>query len=150
MYGFKFTIYFANDNYRPQRSCGKVIFSQASVIHSVHKEVYPSMHWGRLSGQTPPPARQPLPSACWDTHPPCHPLSGHCCGRYASYWNTFLLPIMSILIQHSTCMYTLNFVVSVKIQDDRVCGGFPLYHYSFSVVLMLIYINMRSSISHSL
>ena len=46
-----------------------------------------------------------LPSACWDTHPPCPvhagihtPLPsacwdrhGYCCGRYASYWNAFLL-----------------------------------------------------------
>ena len=41
--------------YRPQRSCGKVIFSQASVSHSVHRGVYPSMHWG----QTPPLGRHP-------------------------------------------------------------------------------------------
>ena len=37
--------------YRPQRSCGKVMFSQACVKNSVHSggggEVYPSMHWGR-------------------------------------------------------------------------------------------------------
>ena len=30
-------------------------------------------------GQTPPPGRH---------HPP--PADGHCCGRYASYWNAFL------------------------------------------------------------
>ena len=39
----------------------KVMFSQACVTNSVHREggVYPSMHWG---------TRLPLPSACWDTH----------------------------------------------------------------------------------
>ena len=58
--------------YRPQRSCGKVMFSQACLKNSVHREgVYPSMHWGR---------HLPLPSACWDTHPPGQtpiPLSRH-------------------------------------------------------------------------
>ena len=66
--------------------------------------VYPSMHWSRhpLGKHSPqgrhPPSRQtppaqgmlgytlPLPSACWDTHPP----DGHCSGRYTSYWNAFL------------------------------------------------------------
>ena len=40
------TFYF----YRPQRSCGKVMFSQACVKNSVHRGV--------------------CLSACWDTHPP--------------------------------------------------------------------------------
>ena len=154
-----------NNIYRPQRSCGKVIFSQASVILSMG--VYPSMHWGRHPpwadipwadtppGQTPLLGRHPLrqtpladtlwadtpnplgrhpqavipwadtlwadtplqtspwqtspcpvnagihpcaqcmvgytplvPSAWWDTPPPLS--DGHCCGRYASYWNAFL------------------------------------------------------------
>ena len=34
-------------------------------------------------------------SACWDTTPPPGadppPRDGYCCGRYASYWNAFLL-----------------------------------------------------------
>ena len=85
---FKFCVF---NFYRPQRSCGKVIFSQASVI----------LFTGGGC----------LPSACWDTHPPSprkhththreahstppgkhtpHPLGGHCSGRYASYWNAFL------------------------------------------------------------
>ena len=55
--------------YRPQQSCGKVMFSQASV----------SQAGGVVSGNT-PQADTPsspvhagihtaLPSACWDTHP---------------------------------------------------------------------------------
>ena len=77
--------------YCPQCSWVKVIFSQVSVSHSVHRgRVYPSMP----PRQTPPwadtsPAdtswADPLPSACWDTPP-----SSHFCGRYASYWNAFL------------------------------------------------------------
>ena len=39
-----------------------------------------------LQADTLPPGRHPLPSACWDTHPP----DGHCSGRYTSYWNAFL------------------------------------------------------------
>ena len=69
-----------------------------SVCHSVHREgVCVSQH---ELGQT-PPGTHPLPSACWDT-PPCpvhagiHPPGGHCCGRYASYWNAFLYLYVSI------------------------------------------------------
>ena len=52
--------------YRPQRSCRKVMFSQASVILFTGGGVYPSMHLGRHPpGQTPsrqtPPGRQPPP-----------------------------------------------------------------------------------------
>ena len=56
--------------YRPQCSCGKVMFSQACVKNSVGG-VYPSMHWDRHSL---PSAwwdtHTPLPSAWWDTHTP--------------------------------------------------------------------------------
>ena len=38
--------------YRPQRSCGKVMFSQVSVILFTGQRVYPSLHWGRPPGQT--------------------------------------------------------------------------------------------------
>ena len=75
---------------RPQRNCGKVMFSQASVI----------LFTGGCGRH--PPARHPLdrypptqcmlgytplPSACWDTPPP---PDSHCSRRYASYWNAFL------------------------------------------------------------
>ena len=78
--------------YRPQRSCGKVMFSQASVILST----------GDVA-ETPldrhPPGRHPLCPVHAGIHtaslvhaginsPP--PSDGHCCGRYASYWNAFL------------------------------------------------------------
>ena len=98
------------DCYRPQRSCGKVMFLHLSVILSTG--------WVSAipSGQTPPwahppgthtlgthsPGKQPpaqcmlgytttLPSACWDT-PPCPVHAGirSTSGRYASYWNAFL------------------------------------------------------------
>ena len=62
--------------YRPQRSCGKVMFLhslsfylQGGVCHS------PGRH---PPGQTPPgrhprpPGQTPPPSACWDTHTPMH------------------------------------------------------------------------------
>ena len=43
-------------NYRPQRSCGKVMYVFTPVCHSVHRRgVYPSMHLGRH-----PPGIQPL------------------------------------------------------------------------------------------
>ena len=114
--------------YRPQRSCGKVMFSQASVIlftgmgnvADTPWQITPPLHPGRHPpGRHPPLGRHsigqttpgltppcpvhagihtPLPSACWDTHPPAQcmlgytpDLGGHCSGRYASYWNAFLV-----------------------------------------------------------
>ena len=74
--------------YRPQRSCGKVIFSQASVSHSVHRGGGVSQHtlgqtppWTDIPpGETPPALCMlgyiPLPSAqCMLGHtPPQQPL----------------------------------------------------------------------------
>ena len=57
------------------RSCGKVVFSQASVILFTGVVVYPSMHLGRH-----------IPACTGVDTPP----DGHCRGRYASYWNAFL------------------------------------------------------------
>ena len=60
--------------YRPQRSCGKLMFLHLSVSHSVHRgEVYPSMHWGKHLrvdtplGTTPPPGQTAI--AVDGTHP---------------------------------------------------------------------------------
>ena len=65
--------------YRPQRSCGKVMFSQASVILFTGR-VYSIMHWGRH----PPRANTPratTPPA--DTSPTAedgkHPTGMHSC-----------------------------------------------------------------------
>ena len=58
--------------YRPQRSCGKVMFSKASVI---------LFTGGYLVWQTPFVGRHSPPAA-----------DSYCSGRYASYWNAFLLP----------------------------------------------------------
>ena len=46
--------------YRPQSSCGKVIFSQVSVLFCSQGYVYPSMHLGRRSlGRHAPPGQTP-------------------------------------------------------------------------------------------
>ena len=110
-------------HYRPQRSCDKVMFSQASVILFTGFVVWqtPPLQTDthKHPGQTPPrqtPSRQtppflgrhplswgdtpwagtpretpPLPSACWNTHPPpaqctmataadsTHPTGMHSC-----------------------------------------------------------------------
>ena len=76
----------------------KVMFLQACVCP--HGGVSASLHAGILHPleqtppweQTPPdrhPQEQTPPGA--DTLP--SPRDGHCCGRYASYWNVFLLLI---------------------------------------------------------
>ena len=93
--------------YRPQRSCGKVIFSQASVSHSVHSGgcLADTPPWAdtpladhRLGQTHSPPGRHPRADSPLGRHPPDrHPpgqtplADGYCSGRYASYWNAFLL-----------------------------------------------------------
>ena len=77
-------------------SCGKIMFSQASVILSTGGggclllvpggfRRYPPQQTTPLgrhpSGQTPLPGQTPLQG------------NGYCCGRYASYWNAFLSKI---------------------------------------------------------
>ena len=69
--------------YRPQRSWGKVIFPQASVILSTGGAWSRGvcswggcLVWGVVPG----------PGGCLVETPP----DGYCCGRYASYWNAFL------------------------------------------------------------
>ena len=83
--------------YRPQRSCGKVIFSQACVKNSVNRGwgVSASVHGGihPPPGQTPPGQTPPsLGRPPWADTPRADTLpDGHCSGRYVSYWNAFLL-----------------------------------------------------------
>ena len=104
--------------YRPQRSCGKIIFSQASVSHSVHRggvclgacwdlhtpSRYPPGRYTPWAGTPHPPGSTPP----GQVHPPGRyppnwadtplPHDSHCSGRYVSYWTAFLL------IWH-LCMY---------------------------------------------
>ena len=72
------------NNYRPQTKLRKgYVFTP--VCHSVHRGggICPSGFWN-----TPPWADTPLAK-----HPPGGDpaADGYCCGRYASYWNAFLL-----------------------------------------------------------
>ena len=52
-----------------QHSCGKIMFLHLSVSHSVHRGVYPSMHWGRR-----PPGRHIPACTGADTPRGRHPL----------------------------------------------------------------------------
>ena len=65
------------DFYRPQRSCGNVMFLHLSVILFTEGGTSPN-----------PPRIHPLgrhPS--WADTPPPRPADGHCSGQYVSYWN---------------------------------------------------------------
>ena len=79
--------------YRPQRSWGKVMFSQACVIPFMGG-VCLSACWDTTPGaDTPMGADLPRSRACWEIR------STH--GRYASYWN-------AILLKKSQCLNTLS------------------------------------------
>ena len=62
-------------HYHPERSWGKVIFSEACVKNSVHR--------GGVWADTPLGRHPPGSSACWEIWATS--------GRYASYWNAYLL-----------------------------------------------------------
>ena len=93
--------------YRPQRSCGKVMFLHLSVI--LFTRGVSNRH---LPGQTPPWADTGLPLLA-DTGLPLladTPPQGddHCSGRYASYWNAFLLIMCTHLATHTTLLLSLE------------------------------------------
>ena len=99
----------STDYYRPQRSCGKVMFLHLSVSNSVHCHP-PGRHtpWAdtpqaATPGQTPPLGRHTPPTPCpvhagIHTHP-CTVHAGiqSTSGRYASYWNAYLLVLIFLL-----------------------------------------------------
>ena len=72
-------------NYRPQRSCGKVIFLHLSVILFTGGS-------GRHPREDTPLGRHPP-----GTPPP--PADGHYSGRYVSYWNAFLFFMQTFIFQ---------------------------------------------------
>ena len=80
----------SSHNYHPQRSWGKVIFSEACVKNSVHGGI------GHMvpPGQVHPPFRAGTPPGQVHTPKQVHPHAGtppwSMSGRYASYWNAFL------------------------------------------------------------
>ena len=89
--------------YRPQRSCEGYVFTGVCLSTG---------GWGICL------------SACWDTTPreqtpptqeqtPPPPRYGHCCGRYASYWNAFLF-ILYLFIDRSYCSMS---VPNEKVDD---------------------------------
>ena len=66
-----------------------------------------------MLGYTPRPVHSgihPPPSACWDTH-------GYCCGRYASYWNAFLLVLK---IRQNVFLYRLRTISDYKLLNTEV------------------------------
>ena len=65
-----------------KRSCGKVMFLQLSVSHSVHREGSLSLvRWGRVSGtppgKPPPPGQTPPPQCMLGYTPPAQCMPGY-------------------------------------------------------------------------
>ena len=67
--------------------------------------------------QVPPRQVHPLgPGTPRQVHPLPTPAHGYCCGRYASYWNAFLLLDIFAIIQADSCLF--KYIT------------FPIYFYS--------------------
>ena len=87
--------------YRPQRSCGKVMFLHVSVILST----------GGDGRQTPPGKTPPRQTHTPWADPPAK--DGHCSGRYASYWNAFLFSFANITF---LCLNFDTDITELKVQ----------------------------------
>ena len=80
-------------HYRPQRSCGKVMFLHLSVCHSVHRGRHA---WGScvVGGMRGRGVRMAGGMHVGKGGVGLHGRrDGHCSRWYASYWNAFLFPI---------------------------------------------------------
>ena len=87
-------------DYRPQRSCSKVMFFHLCVSHFVHGGgacLIDTLPWVGTPGRCPwadtPLGRHPRADAPWADTPGQTPPSradSYCIGRYASYWNAAL------------------------------------------------------------
>ena len=81
-------------HYRPQRSWGKVIFSEACVKNSVHGGVYVAGGVGGMHGR----GRVWQGGHAWHAHPRQilrDTVIRSMSGRYAYYWNAFLFSFFS-------------------------------------------------------
>ena len=89
--------------YRPQHSCGKVMFLHPSVILFTWGGVWQTPPGRHTPGQTHPP---------WEDTPLGRQPHPHCSGRYASYWNAFLL-----------CIYIFYLVEKAQHDKRNLCGS---------------------------
>ena len=98
----------ANTNYRPQRSCEGYVFTGVCLSTggggclSACWDITPPRSRHPPVADPPPPPRsrhppeqtlpqeQTPPKADTPPEQTSPPRYGHCCGRYASYWNAFL------------------------------------------------------------
>ena len=82
-----------NQYYRPQRSCGKVMFLHLSVILSTRGCIRACIGADTPRADTPqadPPGQTPPVDRHSLGRHPYPPADGYCGGRYASCWNAFL------------------------------------------------------------
>ena len=103
--------------YRPQRSCGQGNII-TPVCHSVHRGVSASVHAGipHPSRADTPPEQTPLPRAHTpgsrppraDTPREADSGIWSMSGRYASYWNAFLLNKISLLLHITIVPISFN------------------------------------------
>ena len=124
--------------YRLQRSCGKVMFSQASVI-LLTGGVYPNIHWDRH-----PLGRHSPPLGIPDTSPSRHPPGRHPGWTKTSLWADTPPPRRSlqrtarILLEMHSCIFE-------KSRTEELC-----FATSFSFCYFSSFFNPHKSFSSSL
>ena len=145
--------------YRPQRSCGKVMFLCLSVILSMGG-VCPSACWDTHSlgihppGRHPPRQTPPLPSAFWDTHPmPSACWDTHLPAQCMLGYTWLLLRTVRILLEcilvwvtltlnpHSMAMWPIVWPADAHI---RVCCEPMALPRDTSILYLYIYLDRFS------
>ena len=114
--------------YRPQQSCGKVIFSQVSVSHSVHMGCLPDTPhpgqtppWANPPGQTPPGQTPPRQTPHFPVHAGIHTPSAQ--------WMLGYTPLPAATAADGThpsgmhSCFTFNYYSSFTSWDDNQPNG---------------------------
>ena len=118
------------NSYRPQRSWGKVIFSEACVKNSVHRVgVCPIACWDTPPGADPPPPDQiQVPPGTRYRHPTTHPTRMQSCLCFVFFFDKKTFRGSFLLLQMTTQKKGVNLPGPIFRHSGRNVRGEPEQH----------------------